>query len=149
MSNRPALRLEQPELRIRDGRVLDLVRRRWVVLTPEEWVRQHTMHFLLQRARAPHGLLSVEKAHHSHAGARRTDVTVYARDGSRWMVVECKAPDVRLAQSSLDQVARYARELKPRYIAVTNGMSLYCAERVGDRYAFVPQFPEYPDIESS
>lgn len=93
----PQLRLPRPvDLRVEEGRVFDSVRRQWVVLTPEEWVRQHVYEFLRHQG-VPAALLAVEKGHRSHAGQRRSDVTVHDRSGAVWLVVECKAASVPLS----------------------------------------------------
>lgn len=145
----PALRLPCPaDLKIDQGRVFDPVRRQWVALTPEEWVRQHVYEFL-QCQGVPAALLAVEKGHRSHAGQRRSDVTVHDREGAVWLVVECKAASVPLSQATLAQVSRYAKELEPRYVCVTNGLGLFiaAADSTGD-YSFVPEFPLFPDPSS-
>lgn len=141
----PELRLPRPaDLRVEEGRVFDSVRRQWVVLTPEEWVRQHAFEFL-SRQGVPAALLAVEKGHRSHAGSRRTDVTVHDRQGAVWMVIECKAANVPLSQATLAQVSRYARELRPRYVCVTNGLGLFVAAADSrGQYNFVPEFPIFP-----
>jgi hypothetical protein len=135
-------------LKIDDGRVFDSVRRQWVVLTPEEWVRQHVYEFLRQHG-VPAALLAVEKGHQSHAGQRRSDVTVHDRQGAVWLVVECKAAAVSLSQATLAQVSRYASELRPRFVCVTNGLSLFVAETdSAGGYSFVPEFPIFPTQQS-
>ena len=104
--------------------MFDPIRRKWVLLTPEEWVRRHTVHLLLEEVRVPAGLLAVEREIEWEGTRRRADVVAFDRQGRPWMVVECKAPDVRVGRQSMDQAARYNRSMGARYVVVTNGMDL-------------------------
>lgn len=119
-------------------------------MTPEEWVRQHVIEWLLTEVGVPAGLMEVERGHDSSGQARRTDVRVTARDGCLWMIVECKAPEVALSQSTLDQVGRYAATLNPEYLATTNGKALHVARRnEAGGYQFVREMPLFPAPRTS
>ncbi|NNE71277.1 MAG: type I restriction enzyme HsdR N-terminal domain-containing protein [Rhodothermales bacterium] len=140
----PPLRLPRPDdLRIREGQVFDPVRSLWIALTPEEWVRQHAIQFLRNQG-VPDGLMAIERGHQASAGTRRTDITVYDRQGSVFLVCECKAATIPMRQDALAQVMRYADTLGSRHVCVTNGKSLFAASREdGGGYRFRPGFPEF------
>ncbi len=103
------------------GHLYDPVRRRLVAATPEERVRQRLLSWLTSEWSVPPGLIAVEKAIDVHGVPRRPDIVVHDRKGNPWMVIECKAPGVKLTQSAADQVAVYNRVLKAPYLLVTNG----------------------------
>ncbi len=101
--------------------VLDPVRRRFVRLTPEEFVRQQTLRFLIDVVEVPAGLISVEMAFVYNGMTRRADIVVHGRDGSPLLLVECKKPDVAITQAVLDQAGGYNVEVGASYLVVTNG----------------------------
>lgn len=108
----------------RDGdreRVFDVIRKKFVALTPEEWVRQQVIHYLLEDHRYPKALISVEKQLQVNGLTRRTDVVLYDRSGAPVVIIECKAPEVALSQSVAEQAARYNLTLRVPYLWVTNG----------------------------
>ena len=125
--------------------IFDPVRKKYVRLTPEEWVRQHMIRFLIEHLGCPAGLISVEAGTRFHTLKKRTDIMVYDRDGKIWMIVECKNPDIPISQEIFDQVALYNRShgLQSRYLAITNGLDHYCCEtrEQAARYDFIEQFP--------
>ncbi|ARN70893.1 restriction endonuclease subunit R [Nonlabens tegetincola] len=125
--------------------IFDQVRKKFVVLTPEEWVRQHVVEFLLSRKRIPLNLLTVEKQIRVSGTIKRYDIVSYNKDGSVHLVVECKAPDVKITQETFDQIARYNKELQSEYLMVTNGLDHYfCTMDYETRgYTFIPDIPEY------
>ncbi|GAK97055.1 hypothetical protein JCM19294_561 [Nonlabens tegetincola] len=125
--------------------IFDQVRKKFVVLTPEEWVRQHVVEFLLSRKRIPLNLLTVEKQIRVSGTLKRYDIVSYNKDGSVHLVVECKAPDVKITQETFDQIARYNKELQSEYLMVTNGLDHYfCTMDYETRgYTFIPDIPEY------
>lgn len=109
-----------------DGRreVLDPVRRRWVALTPEEWVRQQTIRLLHVRYDYPLELMQVEGAITLNGLTRRCDIVVYTPDGAPLIIVECKEPNVKLTQKVCDQACRYNTVLRVPYLMLTNGQSI-------------------------
>lgn len=111
------------QLRENEGRreVFDPVRRRWVALTPEEWVRQCTLQRLHGEGGYPLEVMQVEGAIVLNGMTRRCDIVVY-RDGHPWMIVECKKTDIPLTQKVCDQACRYNTVLKVPYLMLTNGM---------------------------
>jgi len=109
--------------------VFDVFRKRFVVLTPEEWVRQSFLRFLCEHKAYPAGLIAVETSLHYNRLAKRADAIVYNTLGKPLMIIECKAPDVKITQEVFDQVARYNFSFGVDYLTVTNGMQHFCVKR--------------------
>lgn len=111
------------QMEVRDGRemIFDRLRRKWLVLTPEEWVRQNFVQFLLQEMQYPAGLLALEKQIRLGERLKRFDILMYSRDHTPWMLVECKAPSIELSPETLQQVLRYHISLPATYLVITNG----------------------------
>lgn len=124
----PTLNLPAIETRLQESNgkvwIFDGIRKKFVVLTPEEWVRQHFIHYLLVQG-YPKALIRVEGGLSVNELRKRSDLVVYNREGAPWMVVECKSPFVALDASTLSQVSAYNSTLKARYVAVSNGMEHY------------------------
>lgn len=104
--------------------IFDEVRKRWVVLTPEEWVRQNFLQYLVQVKQYPASLIAVEKEIKLGELKKRFDIVVYDRNSKPWMIVECKEMSVSLDKKVLDQVLRYNMTLNVPYLVITNGS--YC-----------------------
>lgn len=104
--------------------IFDEVRKRWVILTPEEWVRQNFLQYLTQTKKYPASLIAIEKEIKLGELKKRFDVVVYDRNSKPWMIVECKEMNVALDKSVLDQVLRYNISLNVPYLVITNGS--YC-----------------------
>lgn len=132
------------QIRGNNGReeVLDPVRRRWVALTEEEWVRQHTIRILHQHYGYPLELMQVEGTITLNGLSRRCDIVVF-RDGMPWLIVECKKPNVKLTQQVCDQACRYNTVLHVPYIILTNGHSTIVL-RVDSSTGRLLQVPELP-----
>lgn len=111
-----------------DGKVLifDIIRRKYIVLTPEEWVRQHFIHFMIGHLQYPKTLISVETGHKYNTLSKRTDIVVYNRQGKAWLIIECKAPDQPVNEGTLRQVSVYNTRIQATYIAMTNGLTHVC-----------------------
>ncbi len=135
------------QLQTREGKtvIFDLVRRKYVVLTPEEWVRQHFIHYLVRERQYPKSLMRIEGGLRYNRTARRSDILVYQRDGTAFMVIECKAPSVPLSPQVFEQVAVYNQTLRAEYVTVTNGMSHYCCrmDYEAGSYTFLKDLPTY------
>ena len=131
----------------RDGKrtVYDPVRDRYVRLTPEEWVRQHFVQYLVQALHVPAGLVAVEAAFEFQGQPQRADIIVHDRRGEPLLLVECKAPRVSIGQDAFDQGARYNLVLGAPYLVVTNGQTHYaCAIDFENRsYTFLDDLPPY------
>ena len=125
--------------------IFDVIRKKYVVLTPEEWVRQHFVHYLIQQHQYPRSLMAVETGLQFNRMARRTDIVVYGRDSLPFMVIECKAPSVQLTPTVFEQVAVYSQSLKSSYLTVTNGLAHYCCrmDYKEGTYRFVEELPAY------
>ena len=108
--------------------ILDVLRKKYLLLTPEEWVRQHFVHYLINELHYPKALMKIEGGLKFNALSKRTDIVIFSRSGEPWMLVECKAPDQKLRQATIEQAATYNHTLRARYIVITNGMSHICCE---------------------
>ena len=125
--------------------IFDVIRKKFVVLQPEEWVRQHCIHFLLKEKNYPRSLINVEKELKVNNLRKRYDIVVYRSDGSILLIVECKSFKVRIDQSTFDQIAKYNLTLNASFLMVTNGINhYYCLmDHVESRYQFLKEIPEY------
>ena len=112
-----------PKFLNKEGKVFifDLLRKKYLLLTPEEWVRQHWIHFLISNQGYPKGLLALEKGLVYNGLQKRTDLVVFDRAGLPYLLVECKAPDIEINQQVLSQALAYNQTLKCPFIALTNG----------------------------
>lgn len=130
--------------------VFDPCRTKWVSLSPEEWVRQNLLQYLIKDLKYPAGLVATEMTLQINKLTRRADIVVFNRSGTAVLLAECKAPDVPLSQDVFDQVARYNRNLKVPYLLISNGIRHYCAridEKAG-KYSFIDSIPDYSLLES-
>lgn len=125
--------------------IFDEIRKKFVVLQPEEWVRQHVVHFLINELEIPKSLINVEKVLKLNGLTKRYDIVVYKPDGKIAIMVECKAPSITITQQTFDQIARYNLELDANYLMVTNGLQhYYCTiDYTAKTYHFIPQLPKY------
>ncbi|WP_159799000.1 type I restriction enzyme HsdR N-terminal domain-containing protein [Flavobacterium sp. MK4S-17] len=125
--------------------IFDAVRKKFILLTPEEWVRQHVVQFLLTEKKYPKQHINVEKIIKINGLIKRYDVVVYQPDGKILLLVECKAPGVTISQNTFDQIARYNMTLNAAYMMVTNGLNHYFCQmdHEQERYQFLPDLPEY------
>ena len=116
-----------------------------MVLQPEEWVRQHCVHYLIDHKGYPKSLINVEKELTLNGLRKRYDIVVYNPDGSIYLIVECKAPNIKISQDTFDQIARYNLALNARYLMVTNGINHYYCEMdlENERYVFLHDIPAY------
>ncbi len=125
--------------------IFDVIRKKFVVLQPEEWVRQHCIQFLINEKNFPVSLINVEKRVQINGLNKRYDIVVFNSDGSIYLIIECKAPEVKISQSAFDQIARYNLVLKASYLMVTNGLNHYfCTmdHHLGS-YNFLKKLPSY------
>ena len=129
--------------------IFDSFRRRWVMLTPEEWVRQNFARYLTEIKHFPASLVAIERSLRINQHDFRSDIVLFAKTGIPLVVVECKAPEVKISQDVFDQIARYNMELRVNYLIVTNGMNHYCCRFDPDQltYTFLPEIPDYLEME--
>jgi hypothetical protein len=108
--------------------IFDLIRKKYIVLIPEEWVRQHFLHYIIHELKYPKSLIKVEGGLAFNQLQKRTDIVVYDRDAKPWMVIECKAPDVKLNEKAISQASMYNKTLNAKFIVVTNGLVHFFAQ---------------------
>lgn len=125
--------------------IFDDLRRKYVALTPEEWVRQHFVHFLVEQKGYPKGLLANEIQINLNGTKKRCDTVLYGRDLNARMIVEYKSPSIEITQAVFDQITRYNMVLKVEYLIVSNGLNHYCCkiDYTGNTYSFLPDIPSY------
>lgn len=145
MNSTPKLNFPPINLRaMRDkGRVMvfDNIRRMYVVLTPEEWVRRHLVDYLITHCHAPQLSIVEEYPVNINSTAQRADVVVMDNNAQPLALVECKAPDVKIDSAVFEQASRYNAVVKARYIILTNGMEHYCYEFSDKGYLPLNSFP--------
>lgn len=124
--------------------VFDEIRKKFVVLTPEEWVRLHTVQFLINEKKYPKSLINVEKQLKLNNTTKRYDIVVFNSNGSIFLIVECKAPSINITQLTFDQIARYNLALESEFLMVTNGLEHYFCKMdyINMRYVFLEDIPE-------
>ncbi len=125
--------------------VFDTIRKKFVVLQPEEWVRQNCVQYLIEYKNFPKSLINVEKKLEVNGLTKRYDIIIFNTDGSIHLVVECKAPKIKIDQSTFDQIARYNLALNADYLMVTNGLTHYYCEMDFEKkcYNFLEEIPSY------
>ena len=152
MNSMQALNLPPAPLRLskRDGHtyVFDPLRRRYVRLTPEEWVRQHFVHFLTEHRGYPMGQLQNEVSLSLGQMTKRCDTVLYDHEARPQMIVEYKAPTVAISQRTFDQVSRYNIVMRVPYLIVSNGLQHYCCSIDYEQgtYKFLRDIPEYGNL---
>ncbi|MCI2227903.1 type I restriction enzyme HsdR N-terminal domain-containing protein [Polaribacter sp. MSW13] len=125
--------------------IFDKLRKKYMVLTPEEWVRQHFVCFLIEEKKYPTSLIALEKQLTINNRKKRTDILVFNTDGKPDIIVECKAPKIKITQDTFDQIARYNLKLQANYLIVTNGLEhFYCKmDFEKETYIFLKEIPNY------
>ena len=125
--------------------IFDEIRKKFIILTPEEWVRQHVVQYLLQDKNYPKSYINVEKLIKVNDLSKRYDVIVYQPNGEIYLLIECKAPEVTLTQHTFDQIARYNLVLNAKYLMVSNGLNHYFCQMdfEKEQYNFLRELPEF------
>ncbi|MBT8294751.1 MAG: type I restriction enzyme HsdR N-terminal domain-containing protein [Eudoraea sp.] len=125
--------------------IFDIIRKKFVSLQPEEWVRQHVIHFLNIDKKYPVSLINVEKTLSLKGLKKRYDIVVFNTDGSIHILVECKSPNIKISQAVFDQIARYNLKMQADYLMVTNGLDhFYCKMSYEqEKYSFLRQIPDF------
>lgn len=125
--------------------IFDPLRRKDIPLTPEEWVRQNILKFLIDDRGFPGSLISVEAGLKVNRFLRRYDALVYSRDKQPLMLIECKSPRVHVSQDTFDQITIYNQSFKALYLLVTNGLKHYCCrlDMMNKKYIFLENIPTY------
>lgn len=128
------------------ARVFDQVRKKWLVLTPEEWVRQHLINYLVNVKDYPVSLISLEKEIELNDTKKRYDVVVFNRELKPVLLVECKAPDVKITEATLEQILRYNLILGIKYLLMTNGLVDFMIKVENGKSAVLKEIPDFKDI---
>ncbi len=140
----------QVKIAVTDGKkmIFDPLRRKYVALTPEEWVRQHFVHFLIQHKGYPSGLLANEVQLTLNGTRKRCDTVLYDRTRTPRMIIEYKAPTVPITRQVFDQITRYNIALKVDYLIVSNGLEHYCCKVDYERFCcnFLKEIPDYTTL---
>ncbi|WP_462248067.1 type I restriction enzyme HsdR N-terminal domain-containing protein [Ekhidna sp.] len=139
------LKLPEFEANIKGNTIFCLIRRKWIILTPEEWVRQHFLNLLITHLGYPKGMMRLEQTLSYFRNQKRSDITILDKDGNTYLLVECKSPDVKLDQKVVNQVSEYNKVLNSKYLAITNGLSHFIWERGVDGFIQKNEFPSYPN----
>lgn len=125
--------------------IFDLIRKKNILLTPEEWVRQHCIQYLIMECKYPKSLINVEKQIEMNNQVRRYDIVVYTPQGEVQILVECKAPSIKITADAFDQIARYNMVLQSNFLMLTNGKEHYfCTiDYTKKTYQFIKELPKY------
>ncbi|MDX6747194.1 type I restriction enzyme HsdR N-terminal domain-containing protein [Polaribacter sp. PL03] len=125
--------------------IFDNLRKKYMVLTPEEWVRQHYVQYLIEEKKYPISLIALEKQLTINNRKKRTDILVFNAEGKPDIIVECKAPKIKITQATFDQIARYNLKLRANFLIVTNGLEhFYCKmDFENETYIFLKEIPDY------
>lgn len=128
-----------------DGKIhiFDPIRKKYLVLTPEEWVRQHFLQFLIQYKNYPASLIKMEAGLKYYERYKRTDLVVYSREMKPYLLVECKAPDVKISDKTFSQITNYFSQIPAKYMIITNGMEHYCFKPEENELVFEKEIPDF------
>lgn len=130
--------------------VFDEIRKKFLLLTPEEWVRQNLVQFLIRDKKYPRSLIKLEGGLKLNSLQKRSDILLFNNLGGKILLVECKAPTVRITQDTFDQIARYNFIHRVQWLLVSNGLQHFCCEIDFEKetYRFVEELPEYENLNS-
>jgi hypothetical protein len=125
--------------------IFDIIRKKDIMITPEEWVRQHLVHFMIDHLNYPKSLIKIEDGLKVYKMQKRSDVVVYQSDGKVFMLVECKSYKVKLDQKVMDQLSNYNQKYKANYLAITNGRQVYISKIDYQKREsqFINEFPDF------
>lgn len=144
-----SLNLPKVEFKIKSNEnkqfIFDIIRKKYVTLNPEEWVRQHILHYLTSYKNYPKSLIAVEKQLVVNNLKKRFDILVFNDKGQAEIIVECKAPDMSITQEVFDQIARYNLKINAKYLMVSNGLQHYFCklDTMNERYIFLEDITEF------
>ncbi len=123
--------------------VFDIIRKKYVVLTPEEWVRQHFTHLMINHLKYPKSMMKVETGLSYFKSQKRSDISIMKPDGTTFLVVECKNPEVKINREALNQIATYNKVVEAHYVAITNGLNHFIWKLESGKYTQLKEFPIY------
>ncbi|MDQ2718733.1 MAG: type I restriction enzyme HsdR N-terminal domain-containing protein [Bacteroidota bacterium] len=123
--------------------IFDQVRKKWLLLSPEEWVRQNIIQFLLINKNYPASLIAIEKEIKLGELKKRCDIVVYSRQSKPWMIIECKEMNVNLSEKTLEQILRYHITLPAKYLIITNGSYCFGFQKNNKSFSEINHFPGF------
>lgn len=128
--------------------IFDTLRKKFTRLTPEEWVRQNFVQFLISVKKFSAPLIAIETIVKVNSNPQRADLVVYSRIGNPLLIAEFKAPEVKISQQTFDQVVRYNMQLKVQYLVVSNGLQHFCCRinYADNSYAFLSEVPDFEEL---
>jgi hypothetical protein len=123
--------------------IFDIIRKKYLLLTPEEWIRQHWIHFLIEEKKYPRSLIAVEMPLKVNRLEKRCDIVVYGKNGKAQLIVECKSGSIKMSQKVFEQIARYNLTLRVKYLVISNGRDTFCCEIDFEKedFAFIKDLP--------
>jgi len=124
--------------------IFDSIRKKWLQLTDEEWVRQNLIYYLIHQLQYPETLIAVEKEFKLGVLSKRFDILVYDKNHQPWMLIECKAASVPLTEDVLQQVLEYGSTINAPYIIISNGNFTYGWKKENNKFEMIHLFPEFP-----
>lgn len=137
-------------IKVAEGKsfIFDSLRKKFIRLTPEEWVRQNFIRFLIVEKKYPVSLIAVEAGVKVNNNPQRADMILFDRSGSPVLVAEFKAPEVKISQQTFDQIVRYNMQLRVKFLIVSNGLEHFCCSLnyADNSYAFFAEIPEFTSI---
>lgn len=140
----------EPKLKYKNNQtfILDSIRKKWLLLTPEEWVRQHLVNYLLTIKNYPASLISLETGLKYNSLQKRSDILVYNKAGNPFLLVECKSTEVTINQKVIDQVSVYNKSIHATFLCVTNGLKHYCwtFNKITSEFEILKQIPDFVEI---
>jgi hypothetical protein len=146
------LNLPQFDIKIQESNgkteIFDALRKKYIILTPEEWVRQHFVNLLVTHYQYPKSLISLESGLKYNELQKRSDIVVYDREGKAFLLVECKSADVPLSEATFKQLSTYNFTIKSPYIAITNGLNNFCCRIDHEKgsYEYLKDLPAYKEL---
>lgn len=123
--------------------IYDGIRKKYLLLTPEEWVRQHFINLLVTHYHYPKSMFALETGHKYQSLSKRSDILIFSSLGEPFLLVECKAPEIELTSNVFYQIAQYHHTIQPTYLAVTNGLQHYCFQTSAEGIQYLNDFPVY------
>ncbi len=129
-------------------KIFDIIRRKYITLTPEEWVRQNFVQYLIHEKKFPASLLAIEMPIKYNTLKKRSDIVAFDKTGQQLLMVECKAPEIKITQSVFDQIARYNLTVNVKYLVVTNGLEHFCCmmDHGNQTYVFLEEIPGFDSL---
>ena len=126
--------------------IFDIIRKKYIQLTPEEWVRQNLIHFFIDYLNYPPQLLGIEKQINVFNTIKRPDIIVFDKKLKPIMIVECKNTKVKISQQTFNQTVNYYLELKPKYFILSNGINHFCCKIENNSCNFLKEIPNFSDL---